>query len=57
MSVPKIGGSYIKHIKKHSEQEMRITLKNGEILVLRAIPTNFGYDARIDIKKYEEVYK
>lgn len=55
MSRDKIGGNFIQHIKRYNKRELVITLKNGEQLLLRAEPTDYGYDAEITINKVKRV--
>jgi hypothetical protein len=54
MSRDKVNGSFIQNIKRMNKRELIINLKNGEQLLLRAEPTDYGYSAEITIKKIEK---
>lgn len=54
MSRPKINGSFIQNVKQLSKRELVINLKNGEMLLLRAEPREYGDSAEITIKKLNE---
>jgi hypothetical protein len=54
MSRDKLGGNFIRYIKRRNARELVITLKNGEELLLRAEPTDWGYDAEITISKIKK---